>query len=199
MKPHPLKLLFCMVFFSLAACTSLQPPRALPSSDGLQPVASETGSALRASGHWQWASIEVDEVLWQAGTEVESEEQQQLCSVLRESLRRDLSPLAQGSGAKLRIRAQIVDVATVSPALNLATAVLIFLPVERGGAAVLIEALDAESGRGIARFSMAESGGLSDFSGHFSRYGHAEQVLKRAALAFRKILEQENDASRHQS
>lgn len=80
-----------------------------------------------------------------------------------------------------------IEAAPVSPALNTLAAILIFVPVERGGAAVLIEAYDNE--RKVASLSLARPAAWSDLRGYFSRYAHARTVLQQAAEDFAQLLE----------
>jgi len=87
------------------------------------------------------------------------------------------------------VRAAITQVALPSPALNAITTALLFIPVDRGGAAVEIEAIDVETGRRVAALASAGTGTLVDFRGHYSRLGHAELALQRAAQEFRSLVD----------
>lgn len=184
-----------MALLALSACASIARPSLPDGGDGLRPVAMEEGEALRVSGALRWGAVQVEEVVWQAGSEIAPAQRQKLCELLQGSLQRALVGPEPAELPALRVRARIVEVVGVSPALNVASALLIIVPVDRGGAAVQIEALDAASGRRLASLALGEAGRLGDFSGYFSRYAHAEDVLRRAAVVFRNLLERDRAPS----
>jgi len=100
-----------------------------------------------------------------------------------------LDPSVAGNPRTLRVRAAITQVALPSPALNVITTALLFIPLDRGGAAVEIEAIDVETGRRVAALASAGNGTLADFRGHYSRLAHAELAFQRAAQEFRTLLD----------
>ena len=183
----------------LSACASVQEPPPLAAQEGMHAVEAKEGSAIRVSGALRWSAAKVSIVDWQANTEVDAEQKARLCAMLREALQQALKMTPTSEERVIQVRARIVDVVSASPALNVASTVLLFIPLDRGGASVQIDAVDQATGQRLASLTMAGSGQLGDFSGHFSRYGHAEEVLLRSATAFRNLLEKENEPDRNHS
>lgn len=187
-------ILLCAV--QLVGCTSLATPPALENPAGLQVATDSEGTQARIPQALHWRSVSIDAIDWQASAEISTTTQAQLRQVLQDALQTELAAGQSSRGIPLRIRARILQVSEVSPALNIASSLLIFTPVDRGGAVVQIEALDRDSGQRLAYFAKAQSAALTDVSGYFSGYAHAESALRRAAEAFRQFLEQNNDAHR---
>jgi hypothetical protein len=76
----------------------------------------------------------------------------------------------------------------VSPALNVVTAVLLTVPLDRGGAAVEIEVLDAETRQPLASMAHAHFAPMSEFKARFSAMAPAELALNAAAVELAKLL-----------
>jgi len=176
----------------LSACASFHEAPPLAAQEGMHLVEANGGSAVRVSGPLRWSAVNVSEVIWQANAEIDAEQRTGLCATLRAALQQDLQAAPPLEGRVIQVRARIVDVVSASPALNVVTTLLLFIPLDRGGASVQIDAIDQANGQKLASLTMSGSGHLSDFSGHFSRYGQAEEVLLRSAAAFRQLLEKEN-------
>lgn len=191
--------LFGVALALLSACASVHEAPLLAAQGGLHAVEANEGSAVRVSGALRWSAVEVSEVDWGANAEVDAEQRVKLCAMLRDALQQDLQRAQLSEGRVIQVRARIVDVASASPALNVASTLLLFIPLDRGGASVQIDAVDQATGQRLASLTMSGSGQLRDFSGHFSRYGHAEEVLTRSATAFRRLLEKENVPDRNNS
>ena len=194
------KNIICGVAFALlTACASVQEPPPLAAHEGMHAVEAKEGSAMRVSGALRWSAANVSDVDWQANAEVDAEQKARLCAMLRAALQQDLQTDPPSEERVIEVRARIVDVVSASPALNVASTLLLFIPLDRGGASVQIDAIDQATGQRLASLTMAGSGQLGDLSGHFSRYGHAEEVLRRSATAFRSLLEKENEPDRNHS
>ena len=116
-------------------------------------------------------------------------EKAQLLSTLESAISREteaLPPIVDGY--PVVIRAVITRVESVSPVLNVVAAVLLTVPLDRGGAAVEIEVLDAETRQPLASMAHAHFAPLSEFKARFSRLAPAELALNAAALEFAKLL-----------
>lgn len=191
------KTLVCLAAVAgLSACASIHAPAPPPAGAGLHAVASEDGAGLRVAGVLRWSTVDVSEVEWQAGSQVDAEQRTQLCALLRSALQQTLQSDPARPGRTLSVRARIVELSEASPTINLASALLLFIPVDRGGASVQIDAFDQASGQRLASLSVAGAGKLGDFSAHFTRYGHAEEVLRRSATAFKDLLENQDESAR---
>jgi hypothetical protein len=196
-RPDVKGVLCGVVLVLLSACASIHEPPPLAAEEGMHVAEAKEGSAVRVAGALRWSAVKVSEVDWQADAEVDAEQRAKLCALLRDALQRDLQTAPSDGGRVIQVRARIVGVVSASPALNVASSILLFIPIDRGGASVQIDAADQATGQRLASLTMAGSGQLGDFSGHFSRYGHAEDVLLRSAAAFRKLLENENEPDRN--
>ena len=183
----------------LSACASVHEAPPLVAQEGMHAVEANEGSAVRVAGELRWSAVDVSEVDWQANAEIDDEQRAKLCTTLRDALQHDLQTAPPSEGRVIQVRARIVDVVSASPALNVASTLLLFIPLDRGGASVQIDAVDQATGQRLASLTLSGSGQLSDFSGHFSRYGHAEEVLLRSAAAFRQLLEKENGPDSNRS
>ena len=117
-------------------------------------------------------------------------ERAQLLSTLKSAISREakaLPPMADGH--PVIIRAVITRVDSVSPVLNVVSAVLLTVPLDRGGAAVEIEVLDAETRQPLASIAHAHFAPLSEFKARFSRLAPAELALNAAAVELAKLLQ----------
>jgi hypothetical protein len=187
--------------FVAAGCATVQPTQ----SGFIQPTAAQprqtVGQELRYRSEEPvaWTRWEIDEVQWlvqDPDVRIGAAEIQELRAGLRRWLELAATtpaiataPSVDGGPRTLRIRAAITQVALPTPALNVITTALLFIPLDRGGAAVEIEAIDVETGRCVAALSSAGNGTLADFRGHYSRLAHAELAFQRVAQEFRSLLD----------
>jgi hypothetical protein len=116
-------------------------------------------------------------------------EKTRLLSTLEAAISRETAALPNMVGGHpVIIRAVITRAETVSPALNVVAAVLLTVPVDRGGAAVEIEVLDAQTRQPVASMAHAYFAPLSEFKARFSRLAPAELALNNAAVELAKLL-----------
>jgi hypothetical protein len=116
-------------------------------------------------------------------------ERTRLISTLQAAISRETEALPKNAeGHPVIIRAVITRVESVSPALNVVTAVLLTVPLDRGGAAVEIEVLDAETRQPLASMAHAHFAPLSEFKARFSALAPAELALNAAAVELAKLL-----------
>jgi hypothetical protein len=184
-----------------AGCATVQPTQ----SGFIAPMAAEARPAggqplrYRSDGPLTGARWEIDDVQWRVADPDARIEPAEI-EALRAGLHRSLEvaaakpsgapdPSVAGNPRTLRIRAAITEVALPSPALNVITTALLFIPLDRGGAAVEIEAIDVATGQRVAALASAGNGTLADFRGHYSRLAHAELAFQRAAEEFRSLLD----------
>jgi hypothetical protein len=78
--------------------------------------------------------------------------------------------------------------------LNAVTALLLTVPLDRGGAAVEIEVLDAETLQPLASMAHAYYAPLSEFKARFSSLAPAELALNAAAVELAKLLRNKSQA-----
>lgn len=123
------------------------------------------------------------------GAELSEAERARLTSALQTAISRETDALPVISGGRpVIIRAVITRVESVSPALNVVTAVLLTVPLDRGGAAVEIEVLDAETRQPLASMAHANFAPMSEFRAKFSKLAPAEFALDAAAIELAKLL-----------
>lgn len=116
-------------------------------------------------------------------------ERTRLISTLQAAISRETEALPKNAeGRPVIIRAVITRVESVSPALNVVTAVLLTVPLDRGGAAVEIEVLDADTRQPLASMAHAHFAPLSEFKARFSSLAPAELALNAAAVELAKLL-----------
>ena len=92
------------------------------------------------------------------------------------------------------LRAAITRVETVSPALNALSALVLVVPLDRGGASVDIEALDPDTGKQLAALTQGHFAPLSELKAHFSKLAPAQLALRKAAADFGVLMRPTDNA-----
>ena len=185
---------------SLAACSTVMPTAqsGFLSDYTALAVAPDAASASRPSAQAiDPARVSVEAVAWRVAgpIDIDTDEREALLSQLRNELQRHLRALpAQPQGRPAVLRAAITRVETVSPALNALSAVLLTVPLDRGGAAVEIEAVDPQTGRQLAALTQGYFAPLSEFKARFRKLAPAEIAVRKAAADFVPLLQPAPDA-----
>ncbi|GEM_PF-870281 len=116
-------------------------------------------------------------------------ERARLITALKDAIFREAEALPQSvDGRPVVIRAVITRVESVNPALNVLTSVFLTVPLDRGGAAVEIQVLDAESLQPLASMAHAYFVPITEFKARFSALAPAELALNAAAVELSKLL-----------
>jgi hypothetical protein len=116
-------------------------------------------------------------------------ERARLISTLKAAIFRETEALPQSVGGHpVVIRATITRVETVNPALNVLTSVFLTVPLDRGGAAVEIQVLDADTLQPLASMAHAYFVPITEFKARFSALAPAELALNAAASKLAKLL-----------
>ncbi len=187
---------------SLAACSTVMPTAqsGFLSDYTALAGASDDAFASRASAESiDPARVSVEAVTWRVmgSVDVSADEREALLTQLRGELQRHLSALpAQPLGRAAVLRAAITRVETVSPALNALSALLLTVPLGRGGAAVEIEAVDPQTGRQLAALTQGYFAPLSELKARFSKLAPAEIAVRKAAADFVPLLHPAPDAAK---
>lgn len=135
----------------------------------------------------QMASLmgESTQVVWLLDSEndLTENEQQDLTSLMQE----ELSGLHQTMGSDWQIRATFRRVETVKPWLNWASAVLLIIPVDRGGVAVdfFVREVSSDTMRWVP---FAQWTPRTELSAQFSRLGPARTGVRQAVEYLRRTL-----------
>lgn len=181
---------------SVVACSTGMPNSQsgfLSSYENLQTDEAKTSVTLRSHATLDPARITVSEIEWHpnAGTHIDAEDRAKLLAHLRDELQKHIATLPSTPGGRPAvIRAAITKVETVSPAMNTVGTLLLIGPLDRGGAAVEIEAIDPDSRKQIAAIRQGYFAPLSDLRARFRKYGPAEIALKKNAEDFVQLLGQ---------
>lgn len=182
----------------LAACGTTMSTQAdgsfLSNYEGLATTEDNSVASRTSRVRIDPSRIDISEVTWraQSGASLSAQEQTTLLTKLRHELVQQTRALpAATEGRPVRVRAAITRVETVSPGLNTLATVLLIGPLDRGGMAVEIEAVDAETGRQLAGLRMGYYAPLSEFAARFSKLAPAEIALQQAAKSFAALLQPE--------
>jgi hypothetical protein len=128
-----------------------------------------------------------------ADATVPEAERTRLISAFEAAIFREANALPQSIGGHpVVIRAVITRVESVSPALNVLTSVFLTVPLDRGGAAVEIQVLDAETLQPLASMAHAYFAPISEFKARFSALAPAELALNAAASELAKLLREKS-------
>ena len=112
-----------------------------------------------------------------------------LMTSLKLAISRETEALPTNIGGRpIAIRAVITRIDSVSAFLNTVSSLVLTVPVDRGGAAVEIEVLDADTGELLASIAHAKFSSLSAFRARFSTFAAAQLALDAAAIELAKLL-----------
>jgi len=137
------------------------------------------------------AQVSIAEVAWRvdARPDISNDERDALMAQLRRKLQQQVQALPTSpQGRPAQIRAAVTRLETVSPGLNTLATLLLIGPMDRGGAAVEIEAVDPQTGRQLAALRMGYFTPLSDLKARFSKLAPAEIAVRKAAADFAALL-----------
>jgi hypothetical protein len=188
-----IRLLVLMSAAGLAACSTMQATDTGFLKNRSEMTASHDGSAayFRSATPVDPHQVRSLSVEWAMPMDAGFSplEKTRLMSTLDAAIARETDALPQVVGGHpVVIRAVITRAESVSPALNVVAAVLLTVPLDRGGAAVEIEVLDADTRQPLASLAHAYFAPLSEFKARFSRLAPAELALNTAAAELAKLL-----------
>lgn len=178
-----------------SACSTVM---TMPQTDFLSSYAAltpdpDTGSAgSRSAMVIDPARVTIGDIEWRAdaGAGIDEEERRTLLGHLGDDLLERVRTLPQAPlGRPAVLRAAITRVETVSPSLNAVSALLLFAPLDRGGAVVEIEALDSDTGKQLAALRQGYFTPLSQMKVRFSKLAPAQLALSKAATDFGVLLQ----------
>jgi hypothetical protein len=145
------------------------------------------------------ARVTVDVVAWRVtgSADISTEEREALLALLRSELQQRVQALpAQPQGRPAVLRAAITRVETVSPLLNTLSSLVLTIPLERGGAAMEIEAVDPQTGRQLAALAAGWRAPVTELMVRFSKLAAAEVAIRKAAADFVLLLQPASDAGK---
>ena len=116
-----------------------------------------------------------------------------LISNLKAAVSREIKALPKSVGGHpVVIRAVITRVESVNPALNVLTSIFLTVPFDRGGAAVEIQVLDADTLQPLASMAHAYFVPITEFKARFSAFAPAELALNVAASELANLLREKS-------
>lgn len=187
------RLLLLMAVTGLTACSTMQ-----ATDTGFLKNRSEMTTSKNGSTAYYRSPTPVDphqvrsiSVEWATPVEatVPETERVRLISTLKAAISREAEALPQSVGGHpVVIRAVITRVESVNPALNVLTSIFLTVPLDRGGAAVEIQVLDADTLQPIASMAHAYFVPITEFKARFSALAPAELALNAAASELAKLL-----------
>ncbi len=181
---------------TLAACTTIAPTQStLGPSTELRVAADGSQHFLKAPVKIQ-SEIHIADVAVALAADskvsLSPEERAELTKELRQqlltSLRETYTVVESATGRSLALRATITDVRTSSVAGNIISTMILFVPADKGGAAVEFE-LKSPAGERIAALSAASQGKFVQFEGAYSKLGQAKLVMADHAKSLAELLQ----------
>lgn len=190
-------LLLLVSVAGLAACSTMQATDTGFLKNRSEMTTSKDGSTayFRAPDSVDPHQVRSVSVEWAMSidSDVSSAEKTRLMSILEAAISRETEALPKNAGGRpVVIRAVITRVVSVSPVFNVVTAVLLTVPLDRGGAAVEIEVLDADTRQTLASMAHAHFAPLAEFKARFSTLAPAEVALNAAAVDLAELLRNKN-------
>jgi hypothetical protein len=187
------RLLLLVSATSLAACSTMQATDTGFLQNRSEMTHSQDGSTatFRSATPVDPHQVRALSVEWAIpmAAQVSDTDKARLLATLEAAIAKETEALPQRAGGRpVVIRAVITRVESVSPALNVLTAVFLTVPLDRGGAAVEIQVLDAETLQPLASMAHAYFVPVSEFKARFSTLAPAELALQAAAIELAKLL-----------
>lgn len=148
-------------------------------------------AGMRSTAAIDPTRVTIGDIEWCApmSTSVTDDERHLLMRQLSDELAASVRGIpAAPNGRPAVVRAAITRVETVSPGLNVLSAALLVVPLDRGGASVEIEALDPNTGEQLAALTLSHFAPLSELKSHFYRLAPAQLALRKAAADFSALL-----------
>jgi hypothetical protein len=192
-----LRLLLVVSATGLAACSTMQATDTGFLKNRSDMTTSQDGSTatFRSTTPVDPHQVRSLSVEWAmpVGAAIPEAERARLIATLEAAISRETEALPQSvDGRPVVIRAVITRVESVSPVLNVLTAVFLTVPLDRGGAAVEIQVLDAVTLRPLASMAYAYFAPMAEFRARFSALAPAELALNAAAIELAKLLREKS-------
>lgn len=133
--------------------------------------------------------IDPQAIIFASDIRINDEQRQALRQALSEALTRQFTEagirvVAPSDAGAITVRANITAVELSDPALNVVSAILLFIPVSRGSMSVEIEALAMKDSQRIAAMAFSGTAGVTNIGSAFSGVGHAKLQADIAATKF---------------
>ncbi len=154
---HLSKIAILAVMLMASACTSMNAPM------------------TKVDPNHTFKVSETFEVVWKLmdGDSVSYKEKSELERVLRE----EVSSLLRANSTNVKVLAKVTRIEKVNPLANVATSLLVLLPLDRGGAAIEFSVFNKNTGELIAHEKYAKWSPVTNYFAHFEKIGPAKKAL----------------------
>jgi Protein of unknown function (DUF3313) len=138
-------------------------------------------------------SIDPQKITFASGIRIDDEQRQALHQEMSEALTRQFldagirvitAPNAPADAEAIAVRANITAVELANPAINLASTLLLLMPVSRGSMSVEMEALTTNDSQRVAAMAFSGTAGVNNVGSAFNSVGHAKLQADIAATKF---------------
>jgi hypothetical protein len=138
-------------------------------------------------------SIDPQTITFASDIRIDDEQRQALRQEMSEALTRQFldagirvvtAPNAPADTEAVTVRANITAVELANPAINLASTLLLLMPVSRGSMSVEMEALTAKDSQRVAAMAFSGTAGVNNIGSAFNGVGHAKLQADIAATKF---------------
>jgi hypothetical protein len=156
----------------------------------LSPPLKDGQKSLKTTVSIDPAHTTVTAVEWRVKNDsLSPEERAELLKALKVDLQEQLLHLPPSPNSRpAEVRAAITDISTVSPSLNVLSAALIAVPLDRGGAAVEIEAIDSGTHQQLAALSQGYYAPMSEVKARFSKLASARIAIDKVSADFGPLI-----------
>ena len=187
-----------LVVGSISGCASHTPVRSdqaqsyqglVPSGENVMSIPPQPGDF----GRYRFAIIDPVLISPAGSEEISPEVGAEVLGVLQDKFHNDMQKqfyLSGGEGVAdpiLRVKVRITRITEASPVLNTLTSLAIG-PLLNGALAVELEAVDGVTGQQKAMLLWADSGGIKEFFGNYSRSSHALTLAARFSVEATQFL-----------
>lgn len=187
-----------LVVGSISGCASLTPVRSdqaqsyqglVPSGENVMSIPPQPGDF----GRYRFAIIDPVLISPAGSEEISPEVGAEVLGVLQDKFHNEMQKqfyLSGGEGVAdpiLRVKVRITRITEASPVLNTLTSLAIG-PLLNGALAVELEAVDGVTGQQKAMLLWADSGGIKEFFGNYSRSSHALTLAARFSVEATQFL-----------
>jgi hypothetical protein len=189
------------VVLSITGCASVSAPEKSSTMTAFEQLSVQPDGtrSWRNTAAAKVSAVYIDPkaIVFASDIRIDDEQRQGLRQTLSEALARQFSEAgirvvaasnssanAPSDAAAITVRANITAVELSDPALNVVSAILLFIPVSRGSMSVEIEALAIKDSQRIAAMAFSGTAGVTNIGSAFSGIGHAKLQADIAATKF---------------
>lgn len=182
---------------SVSGCASVSAPEKSSTMTAFEQLSVQPDGtrSWRNTAATKVSAVHIDPhaIIFASDIRINDEQRQALRQALSEALTRQFTEAgirvaAPSDAGAITVRANITAVELSDPALNVVSAILLFIPVSRGSLSVEIEALSINDsqrpGQRIAAMAFSGTAGVTNIGSAFSGVGHAKLQADIAATKF---------------